>query len=82
MKTVFDCGVVDEVCLSYPFSGWIVASRCGSLQMVAKYLSELFENHGVPCMVDQDWVFPNSQLPAIRAVWYPGESNGGELDAI
>ena len=48
--------------------------------MIAEYLSELFESHGMPCVVDQDWVFPNSRLPAIRGVWYPGESNAGELD--
>ena len=27
-------------------------------------------------MVHNDWVVPNSTLPAVRALWYPGESVG------
>ena len=34
------------------------------------YLTEFFEHHGVPCHVENEWVFPNSELPAIRAFWF------------
>ena len=44
--------------------------------MITKYLSELFETHGLPCTIEHDWVVPNSDLPAIRGFWYPGESSG------
>jgi len=38
-----------------------------------KFLSALFENHGLPCGIENDWVIPNSQLPALRARWFPPE---------
>jgi Family of unknown function (DUF6348) len=40
------------------------------------YLTKLFEEHGVPCVVENDWVVPNSELPALRALWHPASSNG------
>jgi len=43
---------------------------------ITDYLSKLFQDHGVACAVEKDWVVPNSELPALRALWYPGQSNG------
>ena len=40
------------------------------------YLSELFEQRGVPCHVENDWVLPHDELPAIRAFWYPDKMSG------
>ncbi|HEU4931801.1 MAG TPA: DUF6348 family protein [Pyrinomonadaceae bacterium] len=40
------------------------------------YLSKLFEGHGLTCVAENDWVVPNGELPAVRALWYPGESSG------
>lgn len=40
------------------------------------YLHKLFQDHGVPSVIENDWVVPNSELPALRALSYPGESNG------
>jgi hypothetical protein len=40
------------------------------------YLHKLFQDHGVPSVIENDWVVPNSELPALRALWHPGESNG------
>jgi len=40
------------------------------------YLSKLFEAHGVACVVHNDWVAPNLELPALRGLWYPGQSSG------
>lgn len=40
------------------------------------YLAKLFEGHGLSCVVENDWVVPNAELPALRALWYPGQSNG------
>jgi hypothetical protein len=40
------------------------------------YLHKLFLEHGVPSVVQDDWVVPNSELPALRAIWHPGESTG------
>lgn len=43
---------------------------------IAAELKRLMEAHGLACATENDWVVPNGQLPAIRALWYPGESNG------
>jgi len=40
------------------------------------YLCQLFQNHGLSCVVHNDWVLPNSELPALRALWYPATSTG------
>jgi len=42
---------------------------------ITDYLSKLFDVHGVACVVHKDWVVPNSQLPALRGLWYPGQSS-------
>lgn len=42
-------------------------------------LRHLLEAHGLQCTIKDEWVIPNSELPAIRALWYPGE-NSGRLD--
>jgi hypothetical protein len=43
---------------------------------ITDYLSKLFHVHGVACVVHNDWVVPNSELPALRALWYPDQSHG------
>jgi hypothetical protein len=43
---------------------------------ITDYLSKLFHAHGVACVVHNDWVVPNSKLPALQGRWYPNESNG------
>lgn len=35
------------------------------------YLVELFEGHGVECAVENGWVVPNWEFPALRALWAP-----------
>jgi hypothetical protein len=44
--------------------------------MTTDLLSKLFEEHGVSSIIENEWVVPNNELPAIRALWYPGESSG------
>jgi hypothetical protein len=41
-----------------------------------KKLKRLFEAHDISCTVEDQWVVPNNALPAIRALWYPQETNG------
>jgi hypothetical protein len=43
---------------------------------ITDYLSKLFNEHGVACVVHDNWVVPNSVLPSLRALWYPDESHG------
>ncbi|MFZ4875977.1 DUF6348 family protein [Janthinobacterium sp. Mn2066] len=40
------------------------------------FLVRLFEGHDIECTTHNDWVLPNSELPALRATWFPGSSNG------
>ena len=40
------------------------------------FIAELFDQHGLECVIDNDWVFPNGDLPAVRATWFPGELSG------
>ena len=47
-----------------------------TFSQTTSYLTKLFEEHGVTCVVENDWVVPNSELPALRAHWHPGSSNG------
>ena len=49
------------------------------MQMIQEYLSSLFEQHGLSCVIHEDWVAPNGGLPGIRAYWYP-DGLSGELD--
>lgn len=46
------------------------------LPMTTGFLSRLFEEHGVSSIIENDWIVPNNELPAIRALWHPGESSG------
>lgn len=39
-------------------------------------LSALMTSHDVPFHIEEDWVVPFGQLPAIRAIWYPREQSG------
>lgn len=43
---------------------------------LAKELSGLFSAHEVPFHVQQGWIVPHGQLPAIRAIWFPREDSG------
>ena len=43
---------------------------------ISDFLVCLFEEHGIECTTHNDWVLPNSELPALRATWFPGSSNG------
>lgn len=43
------------------------------------HLARLFEAHGLPFEINEDWVVPHSRLPAMRAIWIPGQ-RGGQLD--
>lgn len=40
------------------------------------FLVRLFEGHDIECTTHNDWVLPDSELPALRATWFPGSSNG------
>lgn len=44
-----------------------------------EYLSKLFEDHGLTCVVQEDWILPNAEPPALRGLWYPAQSSG-QLD--
>ena len=46
---------------------------------VSEALRELLVRHGLHCAMEQDWVVPNGELPAIRASWHPGAA-AGRLD--
>jgi hypothetical protein len=40
-------------------------------------LAEIFRGHGIECSRVQDaWLAPNDELPAIRALWLPGDQVG------
>jgi hypothetical protein len=40
------------------------------------YLSDLFQRHGVACETHGEWILPHSELPALRAVWWPRDTSG------
>jgi len=46
---------------------------------LAVALKKIMESHGLACTMENDWVFPNGQLPAICAFWYPSEKFTGVL---
>jgi Family of unknown function (DUF6348) len=41
-----------------------------------QYLCELFEAHDVPFHIENEWVVPYGNLPAIRATWFQKEGSG------
>lgn len=41
-----------------------------------RFISHLFARHGLEASVEGEWVLPNSQLPALRALWSPGPQSG------
>jgi hypothetical protein len=43
---------------------------------MTKKLETIFLAHGISCGTEKEWVLPNRNLPAIRAVWHPGEESG------
>jgi len=43
---------------------------------MTKKLATIFSAHGISCGTENEWIVPNHNLPAIRAVWHPGEENG------
>lgn len=40
------------------------------------FLLRLFERHSIECTTHNNWIVPNSELPAIRATWFPGPFSG------
>lgn len=61
---------------------WANVEHCimaTDLPMTTDFLSKLFEAHGIPSVIENDWIAPNHQLPAMRALWHPQESKG-QLD--
>ncbi len=57
------------------FSANHVMPESASLS-TSDFLLSLFERHGIECTTHNDWIVPNSELPAIRATWFPGPSSG------
>lgn len=45
----------------------------------AEILQRLLEAHGLLCDTEREWIVPNAELPAIRALWHP-QPNSGRLD--
>ncbi len=43
---------------------------------ITKAIQELFEAHGLPCSIHNEWVLPNGSLPAVRGSWFPNIHNG------
>ncbi len=43
---------------------------------LVQQLSDLMEAHDVPFHVENEWIVPYGQLPAIRATWFPRENTG------
>ena len=44
--------------------------------ILSETLRELLTRHGLKCAMEEQWVVPNNQLPAIRALWHPRETSG------
>ncbi len=40
------------------------------------FIAQLFRDHGLECVIDNDWIFPNGQLPGVRVTWFPGQLSG------
>ncbi|CAN7197795.1 DUF6348 family protein [Pseudoduganella sp. LjRoot289] len=57
------------------FSAKQVIPESASLR-TSDFLVRLFEGHDIECTTHNDWVLPNAELPALRATWFPGSSNG------
>jgi len=57
------------------FSAKQVIPEFASLR-TSDFLVRLLEGHDIECTTHNDWVLPNSELPALRATWFPGSSNG------
>ncbi|MGS1079838.1 DUF6348 family protein [Pseudoxanthomonas beigongshangi] len=43
---------------------------------VTEALSQLFDAHRIAYVTHGDWIAPDGELPAMRAVWHPGEATG------
>ncbi len=41
-----------------------------------EYLARLFEAHHIAHVTEGDWVAPGGELPAMRAIWHPGDTTG------
>ncbi len=39
-------------------------------------LKALFEGHGLPCALHDEWLVPNGEFPGVRALWHPRETSG------
>jgi hypothetical protein len=40
------------------------------------WILELFKRHGLASTVQDGWVLPNGELPALRGTWHPRETHG------
>lgn len=45
-------------------------------ELAAQSLARLFEAHGLACGRHDEWVTPKGELPAMRAFWFPRETDG------
>ena len=43
---------------------------------VKDYISELFQAHDVPFHIENEWIVPYGELPAVRATWFQKEQTG------
>lgn len=57
------------------FSAKRVIPESASLS-TSDFVLRLLESHGIECTTHNDWIVQNSELPAIRATWFPGPSSG------
>jgi hypothetical protein len=47
--------------------------------MASETLCQLLSAHGLNCAREQEWIVPNNELPALRALWHP-QKDFGRLD--
>lgn len=52
------------------------ASRPMITSTTTEYLSRLFDAHGIAHVTEGDWIAPDGELPAMRAIWHPGDATG------
>ena len=52
------------------------ASRPMITSTTTEYLSRLFDAHGLAHVTEGDWIAPDGELPAMRAIWHPGDATG------
>ena len=40
-------------------------------------LQRLLSAHGLACVAERGWLFPNGDMPGLRAVWHTNAETGG-----